>query len=83
MARSCVHSPTTSATAIDDHGIRNSHLFAIAPTGSISLLAGNVSSGIEPIFAPTYRRAVLDETGVGARVRAYRLFRKSLAQARA
>ena len=45
------------------HGIRNSHLTAIAPTGSISLLAGNVSSGVEPIFAPTYRRCVLDETG--------------------
>jgi ribonucleoside-diphosphate reductase alpha chain len=56
--------PNDIRTAIDDHGIRNSHLLAIAPTGSISLLAGNVSSGVEPIFAPTYRRAVLDETGV-------------------
>ena len=32
-------------------GSRNSHLLAIAPAGSISLLAGNVSSGMEPIFA--------------------------------
>lgn len=37
-------------------GIRNSHLTAIAPTGSISLLANNVSSGLEPIFAPSYDR---------------------------
>jgi ribonucleoside-diphosphate reductase alpha chain len=56
--------PHDIRAAIVDHGIRNSHLTAIAPTGSISLLAGNVSSGAEPIFAPTYRRAVLDETGL-------------------
>lgn len=37
--------------AVAQHGIRNSHLLAVAPAGSISLLANAVSSGIEPIFA--------------------------------
>jgi len=41
---------------IAKHGIRNSQLLAIAPTGSISQLAGNVSSGIEPIFNVEYAR---------------------------
>jgi ribonucleoside-diphosphate reductase alpha chain len=48
---------------IAEHGIRNSHLLAIAPTGTFSLLAGNVSSGLEPIFAASYRRKVLSEDG--------------------
>jgi ribonucleoside-diphosphate reductase alpha chain len=44
-------------------GIRNSHLLAIAPTGSISLLAGNVSPGIEPIAALRQSRRVADPDG--------------------
>ncbi len=49
--------------SIAELGIRNSHLLAIAPTGTISLLAGNVSSGLEPIFAASYQRKVLSEDG--------------------
>ncbi|MDT8399616.1 MAG: adenosylcobalamin-dependent ribonucleoside-diphosphate reductase [Pseudomonadales bacterium] len=44
-------------------GIRNSHLLAIAPTGTISLLAGNISSGIEAVFAFTMTRRILDRQG--------------------
>lgn len=44
--------------SIKHYGIRNSHLLAIAPTGTISLLAGNVSSGIEPVYAGSFERRV-------------------------
>lgn len=46
---------------IQEFGARNSHLIAIAPTGTISLLANNVSSGIEPVFDYSYERTVLNE----------------------
>ena len=47
---------------IRKYGLRNSHLTSIAPTGTISLLAGNVSSGLEPVFAFSYTRKVRNGT---------------------
>jgi ribonucleoside-diphosphate reductase alpha chain len=49
--------------AIAAHGIRNALLTSIAPTGTISLFAHNVSSGIEPVFAFDYTRKVLQPDG--------------------
>ena len=49
--------------AIATHGIRNALLTSVAPTGTISLYAGTVSSGIEPVFAYAYTRKVLQKDG--------------------
>ena len=55
--------PTDIVEDIMSHGIRNSHLLSIAPTGTISLWAGNISSGIEPVFAHEYDRTVFLPNG--------------------
>lgn len=49
---------------ISEHGIRNSHLTSIAPTGTISLCADNVSSGLEPVFSYGIERNVIEFAGV-------------------
>ena len=49
--------------AVAEHGLRNGMLTSIAPTGTISILAGNVSSGIEPVFDHTYKRKILQPDG--------------------
>lgn len=69
--------PFDLQAAIRTYGIRNSHLTSIAPTGTISLYAGNVSSGIEPVFDFTYDRKVLQKDGSKSteRVEDYALMR--------
>ncbi len=52
--------PEDIRQGIQARGIRNSHLISLAPTGTISLLANNVSSGIEPVFDFRYERMVRD-----------------------
>ncbi len=72
--------PKNIIEGIWEKGIRNSHLTAIAPAGTISLLAGNVSSSIEPIFAFELKRKVRGADGaivvMGASDYAWRLFRQ-------
>ena len=48
---------------IEQFGLRNGCLTSIAPTGTTSLLADNVSSGVEPVFAFSYSRKVKQADG--------------------
>jgi ribonucleoside-diphosphate reductase alpha chain len=72
--------PEETREAIAAHGIRNGLLTSIAPTGTISLFAGNVSSGIEPVFAYSYTRRILMSDGSKREEKvegyAYRRFRE-------
>jgi ribonucleoside-diphosphate reductase alpha chain len=77
--------PEDVRSAIAQHGIRNGLLTSIAPTGTISLLAGNVSSGVEPVFDFRYERRVLERDG-GSRTEtvedyAHALFREKFGPA--
>ncbi len=66
--------------AIARHGIRNALLTSVAPTGTISLFADNVSSGLEPVFSFRYTRNVLMPDGSRREEEvadyAYRVFRR-------
>ena len=55
--------PESIRNSIAQQGIRNSHLTAIAPAGTISLLANNISSGLEPVFDSCYTRRILKQDG--------------------
>jgi len=55
--------PKDIRDGIEEYGIRNSHLLSIAPTGTISFCADNVSSGIEPVFSYAYDRVMQTTDG--------------------
>lgn len=69
--------PENIREGIRTYGLRNSHLLSVAPTGTISLTADNISSGIEPVFSHSYERTI--QTFEGPRVEkvedfGYRMF---------
>jgi len=70
--------------AIADKGIRNGLLTSVAPTGTISIFADNVSSGLEPVFSFTYKRNVLMPDGSRREEDvsdyAYRLYRREFGE---
>jgi ribonucleoside-diphosphate reductase alpha chain len=71
--------PQELRDGIAAHGIRNALVTSVAPTGTISLFADNVSSGLEPVFSFAYTRRVLMPDGSRREEDvsdyAYRLFR--------
>jgi ribonucleoside-diphosphate reductase alpha chain len=72
--------PEETRALIALHGMRNGLVTSIAPTGTISLFAGNVSSGVEPVFAYSYSRKVLQPDGARSEESvsdyAYRVYRE-------
>jgi ribonucleoside-diphosphate reductase alpha chain len=76
--------PEETRALIALHGMRNGLVTSIAPTGTISLFAGNVSSGVEPVFAYSYARKVLQPDGVRSEEAvsdyAYRLYREKFGE---
>ncbi len=53
--------PAKIRSLVAEHGIRNCAILTQAPTGTVSILSGNCSSGIEPMFAPAYERRYWDK----------------------
>tara|TARA_B100000900_G_scaffold47260_1_gene35097 strand:- start:514 stop:2031 length:1518 start_codon:yes stop_codon:yes gene_type:complete len=65
--------PKPLQNKIKKHGIRNSTLTTVAPTGSGAIVA-RVTSGVEPIFATSYKRRVKENTGYGKTFKEYKVY---------
>ena len=65
--------PKALQNKIKKHGIRNSTLTTVAPTGSGAIVA-RVTSGVEPIFATSYKRRVKENTGYGKTFKEYKVY---------
>ena len=63
--------PTSLRDEIKKHGIRNGLLLTIAPTGTTSIVFGNISSGVEPVFSLVQMRKVLQPDGTWKPYKAY------------
>lgn len=70
--------PTRILKSIKKYGLRNAVILSIAPTGTISMVAGT-SSGIEPIFAPMYNRRYRKENVLAEEVVVDAMFGKAVA----
>lgn len=53
--------PEKIKALVREHGIRNCAILTVAPTGTVSIISGNCSSGIEPMYAPAYERRFWDK----------------------
>ena len=65
--------PKTLQNKIKKNGIRNCTLTTVAPTGSGAIVA-RVTSGVEPIFATSYKRRVKENDGYGKSFKEYKVF---------
>ena len=69
--------PKSVQAKIKKHGIRNSTLTTVAPTGSGAIVA-RVTSGVEPIFATSYKRRVKENDGYGKSFKEYTVYHPSI-----
>lgn len=68
--------PKKIRALIEEHGIRNCAILTQAPTGTVSIISGNCSSGIEPMFAPAYERRYWDKNERKTELVFHPLFKK-------